>query len=485
MNITIQNSITGCKSITELLFAAWMAVAIQAGYAQDYKSIEITNIEPVEILPIIWQVDIWDRWAYEHIKPLRVAEATRIRDMMWEYGAGNHSAEEYKQLMARLNTGMVSEHPKWYDNYEVIWWWLWGEASDHAHNERDMLNTLINHSNFKVSCPNGKHRSEVVAQYVKANPSSINIFWCSAYTVALSKGEYDSYLNEKNIKDLCNLNNFIIFAAGTNIREYEWHIRNKIYNGEYAADEYWMYSLASLSNSDKNTDPKTHLIVTIATDHDWVIDQTNEYLESSKYPVWFADNVLFSWRAFPYRKTDWKVYAEWSKNNWKYSTSYTNYLNVALADLCFQMKADVRDVNELLEMIRSTCLTDHIKLNWEDQSLQLMNPAWFFQKYLMPTDLPSSIQSWQTINLNKWYYKWVIFDIPWAEVKINWEWIAYNEANKSLIKSQNPMNLQWRLNGNLCRKMWYKWKNIEWKIIVVDDEWNGLNIENDIKVNIQ
>ena len=180
MNITIQNSITGCKSITKLLLAAWMAVAIQAGYAQGYKAIEITNIEPVEILPIIWQVDIWDRWAYEHIKPLRVAEATRIRDMMWEYGAGNHSAEEYKQLMARLNTGMVSEHPKWYDNYEVIWWWLWGEASDHAHNERDMLNTLINHSNFKVSCPNGKHRSEVVAQYVKANPSSINIF-CIIY----------------------------------------------------------------------------------------------------------------------------------------------------------------------------------------------------------------------------------------------------------------------------------------------------------------
>jgi hypothetical protein len=32
--------------------------------------------------------------------------------MMWKYGAGNHSDEEYKQLMARLNTGMVSEHPK-------------------------------------------------------------------------------------------------------------------------------------------------------------------------------------------------------------------------------------------------------------------------------------------------------------------------------------------------------------------------------------
>jgi hypothetical protein len=30
-----------------------MAVVIPESYAQDYKSIEITNIEPVEILPII------------------------------------------------------------------------------------------------------------------------------------------------------------------------------------------------------------------------------------------------------------------------------------------------------------------------------------------------------------------------------------------------------------------------------------------------
>lgn len=476
-----------------------MAVVIPESYAQDYKSIEITNIEPVEILPIIWQVDIWDRWAYEHIKPLRVAEATRIRDMMWEYGAGNHSAEEYKQLMARLNTGMVSEHPKWYDNYEVIWCWLWGEASDHAHNERDMLNTLINHSNFKVSCPNGKHRSEVVAQYVKANPSSINIFWCSAYTVALSKNEYDTYLNEKNIKDLCNLKNFIIFAAGTNIREYEWHIRNKIYNGEYAADEYWMYSLASLSNSNKNSDPNTHLIVTIATDHDWVIDQTNEYLESSKFPVWFADNVLFSWRAFPYRKTDWKVHAEWSKNNWKYSTSYTNYLNVALADLCFQMKADVRDVDELLEMIRSTALTDYIRFDLngdgdtddtidgqpESQPLQLMNPAGFFQKYLMPTSLPTNLKANEATPLEKGYYHGVVYQIPGAEVNINGQWIPFTDDNKGLIFSQNPMNLEWRLNGTLLNSYGYKsGDTINGQIIAVDDQWNGLNITKDFSVNI-
>jgi hypothetical protein len=39
------------------------------------------------------------------------------------------------------------------------------------------------------------------------------------------------------------------------------------------------------------------------------------------------------------------------------------------------MKADVKDVNELLEMIRSTCLTDYIRLDGQTQELQLINPA--------------------------------------------------------------------------------------------------------------
>ena len=39
------------------------------------------------------------------------------------------------------------------------------------------------------------------------------------------------------------------------------------------------------------------------------------------------------------------------------------------------MFAEVKDVDELLEMVRSTALTDHIRFNGEDQPLQLMNPA--------------------------------------------------------------------------------------------------------------
>lgn len=73
----------------------------------EYDAMEITNIRPVDILPIIGQVESGDKKVYEHIEHLRLAEATRIRDMMWQYGAGNHSPEEYKQLMNRLNTGMM------------------------------------------------------------------------------------------------------------------------------------------------------------------------------------------------------------------------------------------------------------------------------------------------------------------------------------------------------------------------------------------
>ncbi len=130
-----------------------MAVVIPASYAQDYKSIKINNIKPVEILPIIGQIEAGDKKAYDHIEHLRVAEATRIRDMMWQYGAGNHSTEEYQQLMNRLNTGMTLENPKGYDNFEKLGGEFADDPSNHAHDEWDILNTLIEHANFKVVNP--------------------------------------------------------------------------------------------------------------------------------------------------------------------------------------------------------------------------------------------------------------------------------------------------------------------------------------------
>ena len=64
-----------------------------------------------------------------------------------------------------------------------------------------------------------------------------------------------------------------------------------------------MYSLSSLANSNKNDYPNCHLLVTVATNKDGDIDQTNTTTESSKFPIGFANSVLFSGRAFPLR--DW------------------------------------------------------------------------------------------------------------------------------------------------------------------------------------
>ena len=456
-----------------------MAVVIPAvsSIAQNYQPMQIVNLQPVDILPIIWQVEAGDKQVYNHIEHLRVAEATRIRDMMWKYWAGNHSAEEYQQLMNRLNTGMTRENPLWYDNYEAIWWEPTATPTDHAHCERSILNALIDHANFKVVCAEGSERNDILTKYVKDNPNSINIFWNSAYRVVNNKEEYDNRLNDDKVKDLCNAKNFIIFSAWTNVET----TKNKIYNWEYEADEKWMYSLASLSNSDKNNQPNTHLLVTIATNKNWDIDQTDVDRESSKYPVWFADNVLFSGRGFP-EHTEWVIY--WP--SWRYTTSDTNYFNVAMADLCFQMFAEVKDVDELLEMIRATCLTDYIRLDWQTQALQLMNPAWFFQKYLMPISLPTNLKTDETIELGKWYYHGIIYQVPGAEVKINGQWVAFTDNNKDLIHTQNPMNLEWRLNWELLNNYNYKTGDtINGQILVVDDMWNGLNLAKDITLNIE
>ena len=77
-----------------------------------YNSVSISNLKPGDILPIVDQVEEGDKQAYYHIEHLRLAEATRIRDMMWEYGSGKHSKDEYQQLMGRLMTGMMGENPK-------------------------------------------------------------------------------------------------------------------------------------------------------------------------------------------------------------------------------------------------------------------------------------------------------------------------------------------------------------------------------------
>lgn len=253
-----------------------------------------------------------------------------------------------------------------------------------------------------------------------------------------------------------------------------------------------------MSNSDKNAYPDSHLMVTIATDKTGDIDQTDvSYTGSSKVPFGFDKNVLFAGRIFPYHSYNTgKILA----TEGKYPTSEPNYVNVAMSSLCFQLYAEVTDIDELLEMIRSTALNDYIRFDLngdgdtndicdgqpESQPLQLINPAGFIKKYLMPTEIPGSIGLDEIISLGKGYYKGVVFNIPGAEVKIGDEWISVTADNSSRIKAANPMDLEWRLNSSRLRKYGYSsGQTIEGKMLLVDDQWNGLRIEVPITVQVR
>ena len=59
---------------------------------------------------------------------------------------------------------------------------------------------------------------------------------------------------------------------------------NKIYNGEYEADKQGIYSLPSMASSDRNNHPNRNLFVTVATNAEGDIDQTNETY-GSNFPI--------------------------------------------------------------------------------------------------------------------------------------------------------------------------------------------------------
>ena len=147
--------------------------------ALSYNSISISDIKPEDILPIINQVnpDAGDTRAYERIEHIRVAEATRIRDMMWEYGASDHSSEEYQALMRRLTTGMLRENPLGYDNYEIVGGTLVHEPTNHAHDEWHTLNLLVKYANFSV-IDQWEHW-RLLYELCISDPNKINIFGLS------------------------------------------------------------------------------------------------------------------------------------------------------------------------------------------------------------------------------------------------------------------------------------------------------------------
>ncbi|MBP5217553.1 MAG: hypothetical protein J6Z47_01215, partial [Bacteroidales bacterium] len=134
----------------------------------------------------------------------------------------------------------------------------------------------------------------------------------------------------------------------------------------------------------------------------------------------------------------------------------------------------------------STALTDYITLGGKTQPLILINHAGFIKKYLMPKESQITISTGETLPLDKGYYKGVLFSIPGAEVKVNGEWIAYDSKNKDVILSQNPMNLEWRLNGELLKEYGYtSGQTVDGQIITVDDKWGGLRLEVPMSITIQ
>lgn len=446
----------------------------------EYGRVAIIDLKPVDILPIIGQVNEGDKQAYDHIDHLRLAEATRIRDMMWEYGAGVHTKEQYQQLMGRLNTGMIDEYPSGYENFEIIGGSCpVGDNNVHAHAEWSILNSLLNHSNLKVVGTQGEQWQEKLDQFIKDNPQSLLVFGCSSFWEG-DKETFSRMSLYRAVRELCTTGKIIIFSANGNIKRRSGMTINKTFHRDCDGDGQGYYTLASNANGKNDPVASSSLLVTVGTNAAGDSDQTGEITSSSRFPVGFHDRALFAGRAFPMHiLTDGSVSAEGgNSNHGKYATSYVNYVNTAMMSICFQMYAEAKDVYELLDMVRATCLTDYIRLDGQTQPLQLINPAGLYRKYLTPHDLPTAVSSGETIHLGKGYYKGVLFSIPGAEVRINGEWIAFDNRNKSVIFSQNPMTLEWRINGDLLRRYGYtSGQTVEGQVITVDDNWGGLRLE--------
>ena len=478
------------------------STTVAAKKAAAYTPLQINYYKPKEILPILSQLESEDeRWIerwYAPIDHLGIAEGTKIRDMMWKYGAWSHSPDEYKNLMSRLYAGMTLEEPIWYDNYEYVWEKPTNSPTNHATNSRNILNTILDDKTKFLVHAKWSPWWVTVAERVDANPDNIYIFWNSIYWES-DKERRLTQKSENMKKNLARSKNFLIFATWWNAYEkkinWEWVLNNKNYQEDIIWDESWAYRLAAAANWSKNKDPNNHVMVTVGTNRNGDYNQGWE-ANGSKFQVGFHDQSLFAWRTFPYRDNEFW----WSINggNRNYDSSYPNYVNVAMASLCFQMGADVEDVDELLDRIRSTALTDYVRLDMngdgdtddvvkfdtddgsyieqpESQPLLLINPAGYFREYNLPKDLPEEIKTSETLQLEKGYYKGVVFDIPGAEVLIDGEWTPYDQENADIIKAQNPFTLEWRLNGERLWQLGYADKTIEGTIITVDDQWKGLN----------
>lgn len=462
--------------------------------SQTYQAISIIHLQPVEILPIIGQVTVGDRNFYDHIKHLRIAEAVRIADMMWEHGAGNYSVEQYKRLMERLCNVMIGEiPPETFNDWEFIEQPDYPHAvhpDDHSYTMCSIMNSLLKHNHFYAFLGT----PDFIESYVTSRPDKVFIAACAAVPVEnYSEIEYSESSQILAVTRWENAENVIHFSALGNIASpppiKRTSAQQEVRNIKLA--RYFGTLITSTNGispgrgtafahgcNDKFLD--NHIIASVGTDHDGFVNQTNAQTGSC-VPIGFNNDVLFGGHIFIQDIGDGIYYGETGK----YATSPTSYSNASFASLCFQMKADVKNADELLDMLRATSLTDQMQYGDVIQPLHQINPAGFFQQYLMPLSLPVTVGEGPYVQLEKGFYKGVIFDIPGAEVNIDGEWVSAIAANQNRIKSQDPFTLQWRLNVPKLISMGYgNNSTITGHVIVVDDQFAGLNLEKEFKVKI-
>ncbi len=433
---------------------------------ETYNPISVTHLKTKDIVQNLEQVD----------ESLYVAEATRISDMMWEHGAGNYSVEQYQQLMDRLCNVMNSESTTEFDNYEYI-----GDYYDNDSYTAKICmiiwSNLLKHSHFYV-CLRG---DTYLSNYANDNPDKIFIASFGTNMVDWypmmgwgysSSGGYYSTIRESD-----KIENLLIFSKLSESGYPEdVHV-------QYEEDlqsihgHYWM----PLGNGTYDEIADSHITYTFGQGIGSYLNY-GDHTPNTSFPIGLHRDALFSGRGILIKHTDGKTYGTWGSGC---SPTASAYFNAVLASLCFQMKADVKNVDELLNMIRATTLTDTVQRYDIVQPLHLINPAGFFQQYLMPLSLPVTVGEGPYVQLEKGFYKGVIFDIPGAEVNIDGEWVSAIATNQDRIKSQDPFTLEWRLNVPKLISMGYSNNsNITGHVIVVDDQFAGLNLEKEFIVNI-
>lgn len=438
-----------------------------------YEPITVSNIRPETILPIIKQIDSGDRNFYYNcgLNDVRIAQAVHIVDMMWKHGAGDYSVEQYRKLMDRLCNVVLNELPLDEDApIEIITEYNPDSfRREHGSKVWSIVFGLMKHSNLYG----------FVAPYSwlmeRLGPDKF-IIMENSYYAPTHRETIDNYTNYNNLEYL-HYENFLNVTSGSNMEK----IAKKLYHQDvFGQDNVGVYDsqgVAAHGVHDNILD--SYLQISQGFIKENVIDRHNG---GAKFHVGFHPDVMFTGLPFPWKSPN-SGYIFVDGND--VPSSYATPFVASIMGLCFQMKADIKSVDELLAMLRSTALTDTMHYNDEIQTQLRINPDAYIKKYLMPLSLPVTVGDGPYVPLEKGFYKGVIFDIPGAEVKIEGLWITPDLSLLDIIKSEDPFTLEWRLNVPKLIAMGYdNGDTVTGRAIAVDDQCRGLDIEKEFSVTL-